>query len=127
MMEEGLPKSFDVVIIGTGVTESIISAASSRNGHSVLHLDPRDYYGSLSATLNFDSWTCQEYSSIPSIVSVDNEKSLNNSGGQVVWKNCIHNVEQVWYDGSNKIREDFDKNKRKFNIDVFPQVSSSSF
>jgi RAB protein geranylgeranyltransferase component A len=38
MGDDRLPESFDVVVIGTGVTESIVSAAVSRNGHTVLHL-----------------------------------------------------------------------------------------
>lgn len=118
-MEEGLPKNFDVVIIGTGVTESIVSAAASRNGHTVLHLDPRDYYGSTSATLNFDSWTAEEFASIPPQIVPETEFS---SEDRLRWRNSAQGVEQVWYDQSPEIRQDFEKNKRKFNIDLFPQV-----
>lgn len=38
-----LPKDFDVVIIGTGLTESIVSAALSRVGKIVLHLDKYNF------------------------------------------------------------------------------------
>ena len=34
-----LPKEYDVIIIGTGLTESIVSAALSRIGKTVLHID----------------------------------------------------------------------------------------
>ncbi|TPX44231.1 hypothetical protein SeMB42_g02617 [Synchytrium endobioticum] len=44
--------SFDAIILGTGVTESILSAALSRNGKTVLHLDDADVYGSHYAALN---------------------------------------------------------------------------
>jgi len=44
-MGDRLPETFDVLVVGTGLVESIVSAAVSRIGHSVLHIDPRDYYG----------------------------------------------------------------------------------
>lgn len=34
-----LPKEYDVIIVGTGLTESILAAALSRIGKSVLHID----------------------------------------------------------------------------------------
>ena len=36
---------FDVLVIGTGVTESVLSAALSRAGKRVLHIDTNAYYG----------------------------------------------------------------------------------
>ncbi|KAF7135370.1 hypothetical protein RHSIM_Rhsim08G0027300 [Rhododendron simsii] len=40
------PTTFDVIIIGTGLPESILAAASSAAGNTVLHLDPNPFYGS---------------------------------------------------------------------------------
>src|SRR4051794_30347793 len=34
---DDLPSEFDVIIVGTGLAESIVSAAVARSGHSVLH------------------------------------------------------------------------------------------
>jgi Rab proteins geranylgeranyltransferase component A len=34
-----LPKDYDVIIAGTGMTESILAAALSRIGKLVLHID----------------------------------------------------------------------------------------
>eukprot|EP00800_Vazella_pourtalesii_P021800 TRINITY_DN8245_c0_g1_i1.p1 TRINITY_DN8245_c0_g1~~TRINITY_DN8245_c0_g1_i1.p1 ORF type:complete len:684 (+),score=199.45 TRINITY_DN8245_c0_g1_i1:38-2089(+) len=48
-----LPKKFDVIVYGTGLTESIIAAALSRNGVSVLHLDANQFYGGESASLMY--------------------------------------------------------------------------
>ena len=40
-----LPESFDVIVVGTGLVESVLAAAAARQGHSVLHLDTAKYYG----------------------------------------------------------------------------------
>lgn len=50
---EVLPDSFDVIVCGTGLTESMIAASLSRIGKKVLHIDRNDYYGSQWATFNF--------------------------------------------------------------------------
>lgn len=34
-----LPTNYDVIIVGTGLTESILAAALSRIGKIVLHID----------------------------------------------------------------------------------------
>lgn len=51
-MENQLPSEFDLIIVGTGLIESIISAAASRIGKSVLHIDSNDYYGGQWASFN---------------------------------------------------------------------------
>ena len=42
---------FDVIILGTGITESILAGALCRVGRSVLHLDENGHYGAEFATL----------------------------------------------------------------------------
>uniref|UniRef100_A0A8B9Q915 Rab proteins geranylgeranyltransferase component A n=1 Tax=Apteryx owenii TaxID=8824 RepID=A0A8B9Q915_APTOW len=58
-MADNLPSEFDVVVIGTGLPESIIAAACSRSGQSVLHVDSKNYYGGNWASFSFSgllSW-----------------------------------------------------------------------
>ncbi|XP_068929049.1 rab proteins geranylgeranyltransferase component A 2-like [Petaurus breviceps papuanus] len=58
-MADKLPSEFDVIVIGTGLPESIIAAACSRSGQSVLHVDSRSYYGGNWAGFSFSgllSW-----------------------------------------------------------------------
>ena len=43
-----------VIVVGTGLEESIVAAAASRNGHTLLHLDADDYYGAEWAAFSFD-------------------------------------------------------------------------
>lgn len=45
------PTSYDLIITGTGLPSSLIAAAASAAGKSVLHLDPNPFYGSHFASL----------------------------------------------------------------------------
>lgn len=53
-LPESTPEKVDVLIIGTGMVESVLAAALSWQGSSVLHIDKNDYYGDTSATLTVD-------------------------------------------------------------------------
>ena len=46
---------YDVVIMGTGVTESILSGLLSMDGKKVLHIDRNPFYGDSGASLNVTS------------------------------------------------------------------------
>ncbi|OCT66000.1 rab proteins geranylgeranyltransferase component A 2 [Xenopus laevis] len=52
-MADDLPTEFDVVILGTGLPETIIAAACTRTGQRVLHVDARNYYGGNWASFTF--------------------------------------------------------------------------
>ncbi|XP_036917773.1 rab proteins geranylgeranyltransferase component A 1 [Sturnira hondurensis] len=70
-MADNLPSEFDVIVIGTGLPESIIAAACSRSGQRVLHVDSRSYYGGNWASFSFSgllSWI-KEYQEKSDIVS----------------------------------------------------------
>mmetsp|Transcript_22056 Transcript_22056/g.41052 ORF Transcript_22056/g.41052 Transcript_22056/m.41052 type:complete len:845 (-) Transcript_22056:225-2759(-) len=45
MDEDGFEAHYDVVLSGTGLVQSILSAALSKRGKKVLHLDKNDFYG----------------------------------------------------------------------------------
>lgn len=49
-----MDEAYDVVILGTGLTECILSGLLSVNGKRVLHLDRNDYYGGDCASLPLD-------------------------------------------------------------------------
>ncbi|KAG0695445.1 FAD/NAD-P-binding domain-containing protein [Suillus ampliporus] len=48
---------FDVIVLGTGLTESITAAALSKAGFKVAHIDPNPYYGADEASLSLDELT----------------------------------------------------------------------
>jgi len=53
-----MEETYDVIVLGTGLTECIISGLLSVNGKKVLHIDRNDYYGGDCASLNLDqAWT----------------------------------------------------------------------
>ncbi|OMP03189.1 hypothetical protein COLO4_10588 [Corchorus olitorius] len=51
------PTTFDLIVIGTGLPESILSAAASTASKSVLHLDPNPFYGSHFSSLPLSDLT----------------------------------------------------------------------
>jgi len=53
-MGDSLPEKFDLVVVGTGLVESMVAAAAARLGHSVLHLDTASYYGGQWASFTWD-------------------------------------------------------------------------
>lgn len=46
---------YDVIVMGTGITESILSGLMSLEGRKVLHIDRNPYYGDSGASLNITS------------------------------------------------------------------------
>eukprot|EP00290_Baffinella_frigidus_P014676 CAMPEP_0180155486 /NCGR_PEP_ID=MMETSP0986-20121125/24877_1 /TAXON_ID=697907 /ORGANISM="non described non described, Strain CCMP2293" /LENGTH=280 /DNA_ID=CAMNT_0022104229 /DNA_START=18 /DNA_END=857 /DNA_ORIENTATION=+ len=58
-MERLDESSFDAIVVGTGLTESVVAAALARVGKRVLHLDALPFYGASHATLplaSFRDW-----------------------------------------------------------------------
>jgi len=48
-------EDYDVVVIGTGITESILSGLFSMEGKKILHVDSNPFYGGSGASLNLTS------------------------------------------------------------------------
>uniref|UniRef100_A0A1D1Y509 Guanosine nucleotide diphosphate dissociation inhibitor n=1 Tax=Anthurium amnicola TaxID=1678845 RepID=A0A1D1Y509_9ARAE len=47
-----MDEEYDVIVLGTGLTECVLSGLLSVEGKKVLHIDRNDYYGGESASLN---------------------------------------------------------------------------
>ncbi|KAK0194005.1 rab escort protein [Armillaria mellea] len=63
MTDEG---TFDIVILGTGLVESITAAALSKAGFKVAHIDDNPYYGANEASLSLDEfieWSDKDHES----------------------------------------------------------------
>ena len=142
MMEQPLPSYFDVVIVGTGLEESILAAAAARNGHSVLHVDSNDQYGGEWAAYTFDG--IQEWIRKQSSEEVDDEEEdpsvfqerLCEEGERFMRlepERKAKDVKQEWHvpreeeaevgQTVQKWTQDLiSKNSRKFNLDLSPRL-----
>ena len=47
-----MDENYDVIVLGTGLTECVLSGILSVEGKKVLHIDRQDFYGGESASLN---------------------------------------------------------------------------
>ncbi|KAK4293747.1 hypothetical protein Pmani_033582 [Petrolisthes manimaculis] len=54
MEEPELDTQYDVIVVGTGLVESVVAAAAARIGKKILHIDRNDYYGGQWASFNFN-------------------------------------------------------------------------
>lgn len=111
---DDFPSEFDLVVIGTGFSESVIAAAASRVGKTVLHIDENDYYGGYWSSFNFETFLSH----------------LEASRSDETLKCRLRNCEERWFEFS-EVRPNvngWDKDKimkesRRFNIDLIPKVS----
>ncbi len=90
-VEDGLDKYYDIVLLGTGLVQSILSCVASKHGKKVLHMDKNDFYGevygshNLSAHLSHyggkskDSRACSEKAENTAGVECDGQYELENS------------------------------------------------
>ncbi|XP_035397052.1 rab proteins geranylgeranyltransferase component A 1 [Cygnus atratus] len=85
-MADNLPAEFDVVVVGTGLPESIIAAACARSGQRVLHVDSRNYYGG--------NWASFSFSGLLSWIKENQEKS-DISDECEDWRKLILENEEV--------------------------------
>nr|XP_012803126.2 rab proteins geranylgeranyltransferase component A 2 [Jaculus jaculus] len=86
-MADKLPTEFDVVIIGTGLPESILAAACSRSGQKVLHLDSRSYYGG--------NWASFSFSGLLSWLKEHQQDSDIEEESNATWQDLIHETEEA--------------------------------
>ncbi|KAJ7310286.1 hypothetical protein JRQ81_007187 [Phrynocephalus forsythii] len=115
-MADNLPSEFDVVVIGTGLPESIIAAACSRSGQRVLHVDWRSYYGGNWASFSFSgllSWIkenqeklgpCEESTPWTGLILENEEGIPLNKQDQTIWH--VEDFCYVSQDSSEGVEED---------------------
>ncbi|XP_031246346.1 rab proteins geranylgeranyltransferase component A 2 [Mastomys coucha] len=86
-MADKLPTEFDVVIIGTGLPESILAAACSRSGQRVLHVDSRSYYGG--------NWASFSFTGLLSWLKDCQQNHDSEEGVTATWQDLIHETEEA--------------------------------
>ncbi|CAI8588472.1 unnamed protein product [Vicia faba] len=112
------PVNFDLIIIGTGLPESIIAAAASAVGKTILHLDPNSFYGSHFSSLSLEEIT--SYLNSPPKSTTVATSSSDDSDYAVI--NLIHQplISDAELISCNSIDETtfLLENSRKFNLDL---------
>ncbi|CAD6570829.1 MAG: Rab proteins geranylgeranyltransferase component A [Tremellales sp. Tagirdzhanova-0007] len=104
--------TYDVVVIGTGLAESIAAAALAKAGKSVLHLDPNDYYGARQASLTLDElvqWSDSHSSPLASISTTDDH------------------VQRIQYTlaSTSPLNETLQADRRRYALSLFPSILPS--
>lgn len=126
-MDHKLPDAVDVVILGTGLPETMLAAVCSKNGLSVLTLDRNSFYGSSWASFNFENlrkWLILEDDKVPSKdidISLEEGESYIPLTNKYI-KDGINNVslDIIEKDEENETinLEKLQKDSRKFSIDL---------
>ncbi|XP_010776850.1 rab proteins geranylgeranyltransferase component A 1-like, partial [Notothenia coriiceps] len=129
MATEELPSEFDVVILGTGLAESVAAAAFSRVGQKVLHLDRRSYYAANWASFTFNAlltWIQQQQEE-PQPQEVQDWSSLLEEGEELIYLSqsdsaSIRNVQVFCFTSEEDEEEAPDTTEEKDSAD--PQVET---
>uniref|UniRef100_A0A8R1E329 Rab proteins geranylgeranyltransferase component A n=1 Tax=Caenorhabditis japonica TaxID=281687 RepID=A0A8R1E329_CAEJA len=126
-MDEKLPESVDVIVLGTGLPEAVLASACARAGLSVLHLDRNEYYGGewSSFTMSMihevnqkapNTLTPDQKSQITELLEEDEQ--LVELGHQKV----LSEVEMKWLQDDVKEKLEKESQMRRFSIDLVPKV-----
>ncbi|KAG5001180.1 hypothetical protein JHK87_022252 [Glycine soja] len=104
------PINFDLIIVGTVLSESIIAVAAFVVGKTILHLDPNSFYDNHFASLSFHDLT--SYLTSPHSFPFATITVASSNSNDIVVVDLVHqpictDVETATYDES-----------RKFNIDL---------
>ncbi|KAJ9540849.1 hypothetical protein OSB04_027355 [Centaurea solstitialis] len=109
------PTNFDLIVVGTGLPESIIAAAASTAGKTVLHLDPNPFYGSHYSSLTLQDLTSflHSHSENPKTNPRQSDTSDHTTTTlDVTTRPLYSDFEISCYDDS------IEEHSRKFNLDL---------
>jgi len=131
-----LPDKFEIIVVGTGLVESIVAAAGSRLGHSVLHIDTTDNYGGDWASFTWDGlqkWIKQDEATKQDGKDV----TIQLSDGEEIVKlgeiKTASDITESWFSNDDDEAEEgaeedkwsksrIEKESRRFNIDLSPRL-----
>ncbi|KAL0744258.1 hypothetical protein Bca4012_085771 [Brassica carinata] len=106
------PTTYDLIIVGTGVSSSILAASASSSGTSVLHLDPNPFYGSHFASLSLPDLTSFLHSNSLSPPPQSSHHPSDFLPVDLVNRSLYSSVEITTFDS------EIQHHSRKFNVDL---------
>ncbi|XP_048444117.1 rab escort protein 1 [Pyrus x bretschneideri] len=93
--------TFDLIVVGTGLPATIIAAAASASGKTVLHLDRNHFYGSQFASLQLDELTSfiKSHATPPSTIvgTSSTSSSLDYTALDVTLRSVYSNIKTANY------------------------------
>ncbi|CAL9219863.1 unnamed protein product [Arabidopsis halleri] len=107
------PSNYDLIIVGTGVSESVLAAAASSSGSSVLHLDPNPFYGSHFASLSLPDLTSFLHSNSVSPPPLPPSNNHDFISVDLVNRSLYSSVEISSFES-----EILEEHSRRFNVDL---------
>ncbi|XP_022661192.1 rab proteins geranylgeranyltransferase component A 1-like isoform X1 [Varroa destructor] len=127
---DDLPSSADLIVLGTGLGESIVAAACSRIGKSVLHFDNRSHYGAHFAAFSFNDLNEALDNQANATKETDNSVPLDRSipkGQHFVPARQVPLFSNVCVElripeGCGWTEDCLRKDSRKFNLDLAPRL-----
>ncbi|WWD16550.1 hypothetical protein CI109_100977 [Kwoniella shandongensis] len=105
--------NYDVIVLGTGLAESIAAASLAKAGKTVLHLDPNDYYGGEQASLTLDELV--EWSTNQSSISASSSSSSSASTGSVSYSRLT----------TTELTPSLNNDRRRYALSLFPSLLPS--
>jgi len=128
---------YDVILLGTGLTNTILAAALAKQGKRVLHIDGHERYGSLHSSVTLKDFIslCETQSSTPaSLTQSESQSSLDEETSKINdWRRISDDTDnkfqyhQVKYSSSfinpNILQSPSSSllaQSRSFNIDLTP-------
>ncbi|MFS7953129.1 putative GDP dissociation inhibitor, FAD/NAD(P)-binding domain superfamily [Helianthus anomalus] len=107
------PTNFDLIVTGTSLPESIITAAASTAGKSMLHLNPNPHYGSHYSSLSLLNLTSFLTFQTLNPQNSDTEDAPDHTTAfNIITRTVYSDIEICLYDDS------VTEHSRKFNLDV---------
>ncbi|CAJ0586254.1 unnamed protein product, partial [Mesorhabditis spiculigera] len=132
---EALPTHFDVIILGTGLPETIMAAACAQAGKTVLHLDRRNYYGGDWASFSlhtarsewFDALTRPATPPLPDGITLEEGEQAVMLGCECAVRDFSDEgtiLEQCGPSAANILDDALDKYRkiRRVQFDLMPKV-----
>ncbi|WRT65664.1 uncharacterized protein IL334_002609 [Kwoniella shivajii] len=105
---------YDVIVIGTGLAESIAAASLAKAGQSVLHLDPNVYYGGEQASLTLD-----ELSSWSNTINQSSSSSASSSSS------CHSSSIRYHSSSTTPLTPQLENDRRRYSLSLFPSILPS--
>lgn len=128
MDDSALRQLFDLIVLGTGHTESIVAAAAAKSGKTVLHLDAEDHYGGVHAALSLRQLEELAFLPTPSSVAEGTHPVTPPSNPRTFVASVLHapNDGLEFSEAPARLPDSLRKIASRFTVDLIPSLILST-